>query len=104
LENKINNFDEDAFDLYSKLVESKAQHDDDAAELGELMEYMRKKKARADRIDDERRKHFEITNEKITRQRIQRDAARLLQQLYKAWWLKNKKTTGKGGDKKKKKK
>merc|ERR1712146_127765 len=95
LETKIKLYDKDISDLYSKISELQAMFDDEQAELRGLEEHFRKKREIAERIERERKKNEAARRKYITMKRIQRDAALLLQSLYKQWWVKQNK--GKGG-------
>jgi len=103
LEAKIKMYDKDVFHLHAEFAELQAKFNDEQDELKELETHFRKKAEHERAVEEERKKHAEARNKYITMKRIQRDAALLLQSLYKAWWVKNKKAAG-GKDGKKGKK
>jgi len=102
LEDLMNKYDSEIYDLYSKIVELKAVHDDELAEKKKMVEFLDERRREEEAIEAERLKYFSERQATIKRKRVQREAATLLHEMYKAWWLKNNKPAGKKKDGKKK--
>jgi len=106
LENLMNEYDGDITDLHSQYVELNATHEEELDELKNLREKLAEKEEQEKATEAEMKSHAKVCNTKISTQRIQRDAAQLLHQMFKVWWIKNKKPAGskgkKGAGKKKK--
>ncbi|GAB5362852.1 hypothetical protein AAMO2058_000834300 [Amorphochlora amoebiformis] len=102
LEVKIKKYDTEIFDLHSRFVELDAVHNDEVEELHKLEEHFKEQRLLAQEVELERIAHMQERNAALEKQRVRRDAAKLLQQLYLSWWIKNKKPTKKASGKEKK--